>query len=439
MLTEQGLSLFTEVINSKGLMGSETPVMTLPFSPTSDPGRELLRERFAMRSLLEFARTLTPDLGPDGILKSVQRTIMGKALITEAFAYLSIKKIDGEHRYHLVSRSGYRGQELPESISFEMLETWLFTPPDRTHFTLPVFDSDQQEIIGFLGFGRSLSKESDIATDQTFLESLSLLTGIALTNAALFESEKDRERYESELRLAREIQQSLLPQSLPVMTGVSFTAFSKQSELVGGDYYDIIKLDDHRVLVAIADVVGKGISAAILMSSLQASLRALINPLRSGQLNLNDLTNDLNRLIYESTASERYITAVFALIDTLDNKVTAMVCGHPRPIVFSSERPRIRLATSGVPLGVLPQYNFVASEANFEPGSYLALYTDGLSEAMSDGHRLEGAGVEEYIESLEAKGLSIESIEASLFGKTDFDITDDVTLVIVKRIGESLK
>src|ERR1700704_2030119 len=90
--------------------------------------RELLRERFAMRSLLEFARTLTPDLGPEGILKSVLRTIMGKGLITEGFAYLALKNNVGEQRYHLASRSGFRGLELPTTITFEMLETWLFTP-----------------------------------------------------------------------------------------------------------------------------------------------------------------------------------------------------------------------------------------------------------------------------------------------------------------------
>jgi sigma-B regulation protein RsbU (phosphoserine phosphatase) len=396
--------------------------------------RELLRERFAMRSLLEFARTLTPDLGPEGILKSVLRTIMGKGLITEGFAYLALKKDVGEQRYHLASRSGFRRLELPVTITFEMLETWLFAPPERTHFTLPIFDSEQQEIIGFLGFGKSLSPETDIATEQNYLESLSLLTGIALTNAALFESERERERYEAELRLAREIQQSLLPQSLPEVKGLSFTAYSKQSELVGGDYYDVIKLSDGKALVAIADVVGKGISAAILMSNLQASLRALVSPLRSNQITLLEMVKDLNRLIYESTAAERYITAVFAIIDSANNSMNIITCGHPRPILYSAGGEYRELPTNGVPLGVIQNYEFKLSESQFLTGESLLLYTDGLSEAMSAGQMLGAKGVENFVKILGIEGSMIQSIETALSKTSGITITDDVTVMIVKRV-----
>jgi len=387
-----------------------------------------------MRSLLEFARTLTPDLGPEGILKSVLRTIMGKGLITEGFSYLSSKNEDGELRYHLVNRSGFLGLDLPLVISFEMLETWLFTPPERTHFTLPIFDSEQQDIIGFLGFGKSLSPEGDIATEQNYLESLSLLTGIALTNAALFESERERERFEAELRLAREIQQSLLPQSLLEMKGFSFTVYSKQSELVGGDYYDIIKLDEHKALVAIADVVGKGVSAAILMSNLQASLRAMITTLRLNQINLKVMVSDLNRLIYESTTAERYITAVFAVIDNSSGELSTIVCGHPRPILASANGQYSELPTSGVPLGVIPNYDFIPSDVKFTSGSSIIFYTDGLSEAVSGGHMLGAKGVENFVRMLAGEGSNPQSIEATLSSIAGLTVTDDVTVVMVKRL-----
>lgn len=403
-------------------------------NPIPVPDRELFRERFAMRSLLEFARTLTPDLGPEGILKSVMRTIMGKGLIPEGFAYLSEKTQYGDNIYNIVSKSGFREVDLPATITFEMFETWLFAPPGRTHFTLPIFDSEQQEIIGFLGFGKSLSPETDVSTEQNYLESLSLLTGIALTNAALFEDERLRERYEAELRLAREIQQSLLPQSLPEIKGLSFTAFSKQSELVGGDYYDIIKLNENQVLVAIADVVGKGISAAILMSCLQASLRALISPLRSGQLSFREMVSDLNRLIFESTTSERYITAVFAIFDTETEKISSIVCGHPRPIISLPNGEFIELATSGIPLGVIAKYDYEPLEINFSLGSFCAFYTDGLSEAISDGKMLGGRGVEMFLSSVETDDISPEVLEAELFRETKFIVSDDITLVIIKRI-----
>ena len=397
--------------------------------------RELLRERFAMRSLLEFARTLTPDLGPEGILKSVLRTIMGKGLITEGFAYLSLKKEEAEHRYYLVTKSGFRSLDLPHDISFANLETWLFTPPDRTHFTLPILDSEQQEIIGFLGFGKSLSPETDIATEQNYLESLSLLTGIALTNAELFKAERERERFEAELRLAREIQQSLLPQSLPEIKGLFFSAYSKQSELVGGDYYDIIKLSENKSLVAIADVVGKGISAAILMANLQASLRAMVALLRSNQIGLKQMVGDLNNLMYESTAAERYITAIFAILDSSKGTINAMVCGHPRPILYSETGQYTELPTNGVPLGVISDYSFTVTEVEFNIASTLILYTDGLSEAVSKGHMLGVKGVENFVRIMAAQGSTAQSIESALSNTADLTVTDDVTVVVVKRMA----
>jgi sigma-B regulation protein RsbU (phosphoserine phosphatase) len=401
-------------------------------SPISDPARDLLRERFAMSSLLEFARTLTPDLGPEGIIKSVLRTIMGKGLIAEGFAYLSS---GNEDEYRLVSRSGFKQVDMPTVIIFPTLEAWLSSPPERTNFTLPVFDSEQQEIIGFLGFGKSLSPETDISFEKDYLESLSLLTGIALTNAKLFEAEKERERFEAELRLAREIQESLLPQGLPEVKGLSFTAYSKQSELVGGDYYDIFKLGDTTALVVIADVVGKGISAAILMSGLQASLHALIGQLRSGHLNLKEMVSELNRLIYESTAAERYITAIFAIIDSNEGKISCIICGHPKPVITAPGGDYYEPTICGIPLGIIPEYDYPVIETQFSFGSYFALYTDGLSEAISNGHMIGGKGAEVFLGALEAKNLSSEILEQTLSHQTDFAVKDDITLVIVKRVS----
>jgi sigma-B regulation protein RsbU (phosphoserine phosphatase) len=383
-----------------------------------------------MNSLLEFARTLTPDLGPEGIIKSVLRTIMGKGLIAEGFAYLST---GSEDEYHLVSRSGFKQVDLPQVIIFPTLESWLSSPPDRTNFTLPVFDSEQQEIVGFLGFGKSLLPDTEISSEKNYLESLSLLTGIALTNAALFEVQKERERFEAELRLAREIQQSLLPQVLPTINGLSFTAYSKQSELVGGDYYDIFKLGDSKALVVIGDVVGKGISAAILMSSLQASLHALIGQLRSGHLNLKEMVSELNRLIFESTAAERYITAVFAIIDSREGKISSIICGHPKPIINMANGKYYELTNGGIPLGIIPDYDYQVSESELGIGSYFALYTDGLSEAITDGHMIGGKGAEIFLGALEAKNLSSELLKQALMKQDDLSVSDDITVVIVKR------
>ncbi len=391
-----------------------------------------------MRSLLEFARTLTPDLGTIGILKSIQRTIMGKALITDGFAYMSVENPDGsDRRFQLVSHSGLRHFPFPENISFEHLETWIFSPPDGVRTTLPVFDSEQNEIIAFLGFGKSLVPQAELVGEENYLESLSLLAGIAITNARLFESERERERLESELRLAREIQQSLLPQQLPVVAGLSFSAYSRQSELVGGDYYDLLPLDDHRVLLVIADVVGKGISAAILMSNLQASLHALLSQLRSGALSLVSLVETLNTLIAKSTSAERFITAVFAIVDTSKNTITTIVCGHPRPMLFSADGVVTEILTGGLPLGIIAETTFEEQLSPFNHGTNILLYTDGLSEAMgkSEGKMLGTSGVARLAKIFISTANSIEeTIEEQLVAHTVTNVRDDLTLVVAGRM-----
>src|SRR5687768_15636330 len=109
--------------------------------------RDLVRERFAMRSLLEFTRTLTPDLGAEGILKSILRTIMGKGLITHAFAYFADS--DGE-KYALIHKFGFPKLDTPHSAPFDLLEKWLARHPEGVELVLPILDSDQEEIIAVI-------------------------------------------------------------------------------------------------------------------------------------------------------------------------------------------------------------------------------------------------------------------------------------------------
>jgi serine phosphatase RsbU (regulator of sigma subunit) len=380
--------------------------------------KELLRERFAMRSLLEFTRTLTPDLGIEGIIRSVERTVMGKGLISDCYSYLA----DDE-------ASSFRKLELPPVISFEEFESWAVKPREGVAFVMPILDSDQQEIIAFIGFGKSLSPTIDIEDEPNYLESLSLLTGIALTNAKLFEAEKERERLAAQIEIAREIQQDLLPETLPKIEGASFFAYSKQSELVGGDYYDVIRIDDKRVLIAIADVVGKGIGAAILMSNLQASLHSLINGLERERINLLRATRIMNNLIYNSTTPERYITAAFAMLDLEHRTIESVVCGHPRPVVIRNGEVHT-LPTSGVPLGIIPKFEFTLHTEPLEKDTRLVFYTDGLSEACTKSSTLMlgDKGVEAFFTSHRISSSA--ELTTALGTTSEFDINDDITVVV---------
>lgn len=378
---------------------------------------ELHRERFALNSLLEFAQTLRPTLGVQGILKSVVRTIMGKALISDSFAY----ELGEDGIYRLATRSGFRSVQLPiESATLDQLQATI---------TLTVSNPETGETIAVIGFGRSLLPEAQLESQRTFLDSLRILTGIAISNARLFENEKERQRLESELTLAREIQQSLLPQCFPLVQRSTFAAYNRTSEAIGGDYYDVIKLSNHRVLVAIADVVGKGVSAALTMSNMQAALRALSSLLIQGQLNLVGLVEELNRLMCESTSAERFITAAFAVIDSTEGVLESIVCGHPYPLLVQQDGVQ-ELPTNGIPLGISRSFHFTSSRFSFLAPCFLLMYTDGLSESVTQERMLGTAGVKEIVQGFGAVDSAVSVVE-QLVNREDLEINDDFTLLAV--------
>jgi serine phosphatase RsbU (regulator of sigma subunit) len=408
---------------------SET--LSQPIPSSQDLAGDLSRERYALSSLLEFARTLRPDLGPHGILRSVQRTIMGKALIMSSFVYLADGEGGDQDTFSLVNVAGFRSTKFPAKAS--LLEVHGLLATTNSGFGLSVGSPEDDTVIAFFGFAKPLKPGNTIEQETIFLQSLSVLTGIALTNARLFESEKERERLESELRLARDIQSSLFPSKLPEIDGLRFAVHNDASELVGGDYYDVIGLSESRVLIAIADVVGKGVSAAITMSNVQAALRTLASLLRNGSLTLIEVVQEINRLVFESTPAERFVTAVFALLDTKSRDAEFIVCGHPLPILISNKIEEI--PSSGMPLGIDPSALFDVQHVHFSEELRILLYTDGLTEAKDkSGRELGPEGLRKKLKEMSAFKLQESEIVDSLVQTTSVSFADDITLVAVRVV-----
>lgn len=382
----------------------------------------LTHERFALTSLLDFARTLTADLGNVGILKSVIRTIMGKALIKDALAFIA-----HEGEFHLVHRAGFVGIEIPETMREPEIAAWAVKYDDAIAVILRLRPRENEGNESLLIFGDSMMPGMKIEQETEFLESISRLASMAISNARLFEREQERERIEADLRLAREIQLSLFPQVLPEIKHLDLAAYSKPCEVVGGDYYDVIRLSDHEVLIAIADVVGKGVAAALLMSSVQASLRALVSMIRTGQLGLLDVVEELNRLLFESTSAERFVTAAFVIIDTKRERILSVVAGHPLPIILHPNGSTSSLESSGIPLGIIATFPYEFYERAFKPGDALVLYTDGLSESRINGKELGPQGVEAIL--VTERGHDSKSVLRALSKNIDVNSKDDLTLI----------
>lgn len=193
----------------------------------------------------------------------------------------------------------------------------------------------------------------------------------------------DRVERHRELDLAREVQQRLFPQVCPPIAGLDYAGACRPALGVGGDYYDFIPLSNTELGIAIGDVSGKGMSAALLMATLRAYLRGQT---KRRVVDLADVMVNLNRLVYESSSSNRYATFFYAQYDSSTRLLEYVNAGHNPPLIFKTRGGRhdvLRLDASGPVIGLFPECSYVQRSVTLEEGDSLVLYTDGISDAMN--------------------------------------------------------
>jgi phosphoserine phosphatase RsbU/P len=185
---------------------------------------------------------------------------------------------------------------------------------------------------------------------------------------------------EREVAEARSIQQGLLPQSIPQQEGYEIAGAWQPAQNIGGDYYDVLAFDEGKLGLCIADVAGKGLPAALLMSNLQAAVRGLASP----SLAPEGLCARLNSLVCHNTGNDRFITFFYAQLDGPSRLLRYTNAGHNAPILLRRDGSHERLASGGGVLGVFPNQTFTSGAAHLAPGDRVILFTDGVTEA-SDG------------------------------------------------------
>ncbi|HJY87715.1 MAG TPA: SpoIIE family protein phosphatase [Candidatus Acidoferrales bacterium] len=197
--------------------------------------------------------------------------------------------------------------------------------------------------------------------------------------SSLIEEQRKRQRLENELSIAREVQEQLFPQQVPSLPGIQLEAICRAARMVSGDYYDFIRLGPTRLGIAIADISGKGISAALLMASLQAALRsqALFDG-ASGQ-NTAELVARLNRHLYHNTSEDRYATLFYAVYETSTRTLRYTNAGHLPPLYIVGEEAN-KLQFGGTVVGLFDDCLYEEGTIQAEPGSLLVAYSDGLIE-----------------------------------------------------------
>ena len=218
------------------------------------------------------------------------------------------------------------------------------------------------------------------ADDIDFLSKLSGHMAMALENAQLHRDQLVKQRMEKELALARTIQRSLLPEQPPIVPGFQLSVLNEPCFEVGGDYYDFLTLGPHTLLLVVADVEGKGVGSAMVMSNLQATLRALVNHLHS----LEVLSTSLNEMIYLDTKSEKYLSCFLGLVDTKRGGLHYINAGHVPPMLIRADGSGVlQLDEGGTVIGLFPQTEYKRGSVLMKPGDVLVCCTDGILEACN--------------------------------------------------------
>ena len=214
------------------------------------------------------------------------------------------------------------------------------------------------------------------AGDRRMLGLFANQAAIALENARLHQQALEKERLERELDLAADIQRQLLPDLLPEIAGFEFAGWSRPARHVGGDYYDVRRVDDGGVHLVLADVSGKGMPAALLVSTLHSALRLL-----AGSRTFDsELVGHLNRHVVSSSASNKFITMTAAKLDPETGRVSYVNAGHNPPLVVRRDCQVDELPAGGMPLGIFAGATYEVGELELEAGDLLCIFSDGITE-----------------------------------------------------------
>jgi sigma-B regulation protein RsbU (phosphoserine phosphatase) len=303
--------------------------------------------------------------------------------------------------------------------------------------------SVREKLLGFISLGPKKSEEPYTGTDVRLLKSVAVQTGLALENADLMREIAaeiaQRERMHREVEIAREVQERLFPQKLPAISGLDYAGHCRPALGVGGDYYDFLALPHGHLGVAIGDVSGKGIAAALMMASLQASLRG--EAIRAPESLAAAIAN-VNRLVYEASSANRYATFFYGQYDPTTRQFDYVNAGHNPPMLFHRADGKwtvTRLEVGGVVVGLLEGYPYQQGRVAMMTGDILVAYTDGISEAMNKAD--EEWGEERMIEVIKAcQGLVAQEVLQRILSAADVfaagaEQHDDMTLVILRAVA----
>jgi sigma-B regulation protein RsbU (phosphoserine phosphatase) len=266
--------------------------------------------------------------------------------------------------------------------------------------------------------------------DRQILDALAVEAASILDNARLVRRERQQQRLEQELNIARDIQQALLPHGFHDFPYFAVTGIHTPCQAVGGDYFDIFPLSDDRTAVLVADVSGKGLGAALLSTMLQGALFGMTTGTDPVQV-----FHRINRFLCEHTEVGRYATIFFSILDR-NGQLVFINAGHPSPLILRRGEVTDLLTEGSFPVGLIPEANYTAATVNLQPSDTLILFSDGVTEAVDPEEQLYGVSRLRKVLSGQSdvplkdlQKIVLESIKTFTRGTHQ---ADDITLLLVR-------
>jgi len=288
------------------------------------------------------------------------------------------------------------------------------------------------ETKGLILLGKRMTNQKYSKSDIEFISSVGSLAIISIENSRLFKEAIEKQKLEKDLELARNIQQNLLPTKIPQFDNFEIAANNNTARMVGGDFYDVKKMENGNTIFAIADVSGKGIQASLLMANLQAFLKSLY------KLNypLKEASNILNDLVSENTTDGSFITFFWGILNKDTNEFTYVNMGHNPPLLIR-DNEIIKLTKGGMIIGVMETIiPYECETIQLEKNDTLVLFTDGVTEAMdTKDEEYSDERLEEFC--LQNSSLnSQEILENILTDVSNYskgaEQSDDITCMVIK-------
>ncbi|MEZ4773415.1 MAG: PP2C family protein-serine/threonine phosphatase [Bacteroidia bacterium] len=400
---------------------------------TNDPKKLLDLKRLEAAALLDVLRTINHYE-----LNIIQLCTIARNVLR---AQLGVKKMSFFYETSEVWKEGMRlgFDGFSEDAVLEMLVLKKTTPIKNklqphlaklgVEYVVPIVNRGASK--AYFCIADFADSEMETQNDLIFIETLGNILSVGITNKQLFQEKVQQEFLRKELEVAETIQKQLLISDFSRFAEIDVFGVNIAHHGVGGDFFDVIKKGKGNTLVCIADVAGKGIGAALLMSNLQANLRAL-----SAQYDdLRSIIRDLNTILYDITTGEKFVTLFIAKIDTDNKVITYINAGHNYPI-FLKGQETLRLESGCTILGIIPSVEIDESELTFSSGDTLFTFTDGVVEqSNTEGEMFGSERLVEKLKKIQGKNAKeiVEIIGEELSGFAgEEDATDDITMLSVK-------